>query len=302
MPAKNMTLDNTLYEVLGVSRNAKVTDIGRAYQRIKVEMQRESSVPDPHLAAMAKVAYETLSDPDRREEYDKTLVFGMRAPRKGNAGLVAMVLVAVVAAAAGSYYYFFGRPEARPTERPAEIALTPRQIVEAMAPYLGRVQGALISGEVRELGTAVAVGENEMVTTCRGIAAGVQLAVKVGDSTTRAELARANEDLDICMLAVKGAAAGIKMRSGVPAPAEQLQAIVLAATGPAQARQVSAVRTIENPKGSAIELKAAAPLENGTPVFDSQARLVGIVTTPHEFGDGLVVALGAARIGQARTP
>ncbi|HXM76680.1 MAG TPA: DnaJ domain-containing protein, partial [Thermoanaerobaculia bacterium] len=69
-----MTNNNkTLYEVLGVARNAKITDIGRAYNRIRSEMQKEASAPSPRFAAMAKVAYETLSDPVRRAEYDATL-------------------------------------------------------------------------------------------------------------------------------------------------------------------------------------------------------------------------------------
>jgi hypothetical protein len=61
-------------------------------------------------------------------------------------------------------------------------------------------------------------------------------------------------------------------------------------------------RAIKETTGAAYELKAAAPLPNGTPAFDSQARLVGIVVTPHTFGEGLVVALGATRIAQARGP
>ena len=56
----------TLYEVLGVSPNAKNTDIGLAYNRFRAAMQKEDAAPDPRGAAMAKVAFETLSDPERR--------------------------------------------------------------------------------------------------------------------------------------------------------------------------------------------------------------------------------------------
>ncbi len=290
-PDKKMTL----YEVLGVQRNAKATDIGRAYNRIKAEMQKESAAPDRQRAAMAKGAYETLSDPARREEYDQALGVLGRPARRGRGGLIGIATAALLVVAGAGYYFL-----ARPAERPGESALAPQSILEAVSPHLGRVQGALISGEVRELGTAVAVAQDEMVTTCRGIAAGMQISVRVGDATSKAELARANEDLDICTLTVKGAAAGIKVRRGVPGPSEKIQAVVLDPSGPPQARQVSVARTIEDPKGTVVELKAAAPLANGTPVFDSQARLVGIVTTPHAFGEGLVAALGASRIAQAR--
>jgi hypothetical protein len=139
-----------------------------------------------------------------------------------------------------------------------------------------------------------------MVTTCRGMAAGMLLTVKSGDRTSKAELARANEDLDICTLTVKGAGPGVKIRTGMPSSREQIQAVLVNAEGQPEARQVSVARSIKDAKAAALELRAAVPLPNGTPAFDSQARLVGIVVRPHAFGDGLVVALGTARIAQAR--
>jgi hypothetical protein len=315
-----MTDNNkTLYEVLGVPRHAKVAEIGWAYNRIKAELQKETSAPNPRLAAMAKVAFETLSDPARRAEYDATLsdprrraehdaALGSAVPserpakkkkKRGSAAMVASV-VALIIVVAGAGYYFFGRPPARIAERPGEKALSPQEIVAAVAPHLGRVQGALMSGEVRDLGVAVATGENEMVTTCRGMVSGMLLTVKTAEATSRAELARANEELDICTLTVKGAAAGIKIRPGVPGSQEKIQAVLVNAAGQPEARQVSVARAIKEAKGPAYEIKAATPLPNGTPTFDSQARLVGIVVTPHAFGEGVVVALGAARIAQAR--
>ncbi|HUP30903.1 MAG TPA: DnaJ domain-containing protein, partial [Usitatibacter sp.] len=78
------TGNKTFYEILGVGRDAKAQEIDRAYARLRSEMQKESSVPNPRLAAMAKVAYETLSDPQRREEYDDSIGIlkrPLRAPR-----------------------------------------------------------------------------------------------------------------------------------------------------------------------------------------------------------------------------
>ena len=89
------------YEVLGVPRNAKATDIGLAYQRYKSEMQKESSVPDPRRAAMMKAAYETLYDPERRAEYDATL----EGPKKKGLPVAAIVAtIVVVAVGAGAYF------------------------------------------------------------------------------------------------------------------------------------------------------------------------------------------------------
>ena len=297
-----MTNNNkTLYEVLGVARNAKITDIGRAYNRIKSDLQKETSAPNPRLAAMAKVAYETLSDPDRRAEYDATLggaILPKRAAKKGRRStVIAASVVALIAVAGAGYYVFLGPSGSG--ERQGEKALSPQEIVRAVAPHLGRVQGALMSGEMRDLGTAVATSENEMVTTCRGMAAGMVLTVRSGELTSKAELARSSEGLDICTLTVKGAGAGIKIRPGAPGPQEKIQAIFVNANGQPEARQVSVARAIKEATGAAYELKAGVPLPNGAAAFDSQARLVGIVVTPHSFGEGLVVALGAARIAQA---
>lgn len=297
-----MTTDNkTFYEVLGVPRNAKAGEIERGYSRLRASMQRESSAPDPRRAAMAKVAYDTLCDPGRRAEYDDSLGFDASAARPDRPGRrigPALALLALMAIAGGGYYYFVMRPSAGPAVA-GQQSFDPSQLLQAVAPYVGRVQGAMVSGQVRDVGLAVATGENEMATTCRGLAPGMVLTVKQEGFTARAELDRVNQDLDVCTLKVRGIAEGAKVRGDVPAAREKLQAVLLDA-GPLQARQVAIERSIPDAHGHAYALKAAVSLPNGTPVFDAQARLVGIVTTPHEFGEGIVAALGAARIAQAR--
>src|SRR5689334_6844689 len=113
--------NETLYQVLGVRRNAKVTDITRAYARILSEQKREDVPPNPKQLAMAKVAYETLSDPGKREAYDATLALiavplpkaKPRGRRKSNAGLIAAA-GAVVAIAAGAAWYLL---DYRPAQR-----------------------------------------------------------------------------------------------------------------------------------------------------------------------------------------
>ena len=59
---------------------------------------------------------------------------------------------------------------------------------------------------------------------------------------------------------------------------------------------MSAGRGLADGNGAALQIDAQAPLPNGTPIFDKQARLVGLVAMPHGFGEGIVAALGAARI------
>lgn len=296
--------DKTLYEVLGVRRDASASEVRRAYERIRAELRKETVAPNPRLAAMAKVAYETLSDPGRRTEYDDSLgPVELLARTRGGRGIAVAGLGVLAAVALAAYYFFVMRPGDAPSARSGEDqSLGPQELLRAVAPHVGRLQGAMMSGEVQELGMAVAIAEDTMAATCRGITALSVLTVVVEGIVSKAPLASADGTHDVCLLQVKGASKGVAMRPGPPTAQEKLQA-VLPGTGAAlQLRQVHVTRSIPSPNGTVLEVKAAVPLPNGTPVFDQQARLVGIVVAPHAFGEGVIAALGAARIAQAQRP
>src|SRR5450631_2688970 len=93
----------TLYEVLGVPRDAKVTDIVRAYKRIRANQDKETAAPDARLLGLAKAAYDTLSDPGRRDEYDRSLA-GARFAGKPRKGVLVAISLAVVLTAGAGYY------------------------------------------------------------------------------------------------------------------------------------------------------------------------------------------------------
>jgi hypothetical protein len=287
----------TFYEVLGVSAHAKTHEIERAYARIRTDMQSETSIPDARRTAITKVAYETLRDSGRRAEYDESIGLVATLARKkrkflwGLAAVIAGTFIVVPA------WFLLQRPARAPTgERLPSVA----ELVQSVGPRVGRVQGAMVSGEVRELGLAVETGQGEMTMPCTGLPPGMALAVIEGATTLRAELGRYDEAERLCRLAVKGVRDGAKPRPQLPPPQETLQAIVLDAKGEPQARAVSLARAIADPKGPAFAVKAAVALPNGTPIFDAQERLVGTVVAPHDYGDGIIAALGAARIVQGR--
>src|SRR5579859_3101174 len=63
----------SLYDILGVARDANELDIGLAHQRRMLELQR-AMPPDPSRIAFVTQAYEVLSDPKRRAAYDASLI------------------------------------------------------------------------------------------------------------------------------------------------------------------------------------------------------------------------------------
>jgi len=290
--------NKTLYEVLGVSSNAKATDITRAYNRILNDQKMETSAPNPRLVAQAKVAHETLSDPDKRDEYDALLRRRMLTGRSAKnkpfvIGAAAVAAIAILGIGYSMWHSHSLEEAARPKP------MSPDQLLAFVGPNLWHVQGALMSGEVRDLGTAAAIQENKLVTTCQGLAAGMVITVKAGDATATAELASPNEALDVCVLTAKGVTAGLKLR-GVPGSNDKLQAVFVNASGRLETRQVSGARPVAEAQGPALEVKAAAPLPNGTAIFDEYGNLAGLVVTPHPASEGSVFAIATGRFTQAK--
>ena len=286
----------TFYEVLGVKRRASAHDIERAYDRLRNELQREAAIPDPRRAAMAKVAYSTLSDPQARAEYDESL--GMRAtPLRVRDLLLRVGLPVAVLACVGIGYWLWSSRSHGGTGEPVVDAA---RLLEDVGSRVGRLEATLVSGETRDLGLAIETGENEVASACRDVPAGTSLAIRQGKTALRAEMRAAKPGTDLCLLAAKGAREGVKARAGIPAGQEKLHAISVAGTAPATSRDVTVGRLVQTPAGAAFTVKGVDALPNGTPIFDGHEALAGIVVAPQDLAPGSVLVFPAARLAELR--
>ena len=92
MPSAN----KTFYDVLGVQRNASDDDIKKAFRKLAVKYHPDRGGDEQKFKEISE-AYDTLSNPDKRKQYDQMLMFG-GMPGQGGPG--------------GSYTYTTGGPGA----------------------------------------------------------------------------------------------------------------------------------------------------------------------------------------------
>ena len=211
---------------------------------------------------------------------------------------LALAGVVAVVAALLALYSFFSRPPPAPG---SGRDLSASQIADVMAPLVGRLESIGVTGQPQFAGFAVTTAPGEMATTCHSLPPGGQLEVHFQDGKSRAESARVNRALDVCLLKV--ATTGretARLRAGDPVSGETLYVVALddVKLSPylVEARMTS---LISEPNGLAIQLDARREFASGAPVFDTQGRLVGIITNPHRFGD-FVAALAISRIEKVR--
>lgn len=272
----------TLYEILGVTRNAKPHEVERAHGRLRKRMQEEASVPDAREAALVQKAYEVLSDPARRDAYDASLdvpasaLERARAARRRRAYAMGGVVAAVLAAVGG--YSAWRSRHSEPRRDPAEIA-------QAASLAVGRVQAVDVGGGVTPLGLAFAVGEGTLATSCGGLAPTMQLVVSFAQRKVPARVAAASGKDGVCRLAADGMGSWpLAIASRVPAVGATVYATELAPGGqvtlvPAEVRQVAGgagVTTIT--VGAPAD---AAPA--GGPLLDAQGQVLGVAQGAGRF-------------------
>jgi serine protease Do len=165
-------------------------------------------------------------------------------------------------------------------------------------------------------GSGVVIGRGVVITNCHVVEGASQIRVKTGPSNWPATVSLADGEQDLCRLDVSGLDAPAVTIAGVGdlKTGERVYAIGAPYGYELTISEgiVSSLRPVTN--GKIIQTTAAvSPGSSGGGLFDSQARLVGIVTFQRKDGQNLNFALpadwissmrpsGAIRSARARDP
>ena len=265
----------TLYDILGITRNAKPHEVERAHRRLRARMQQEASVPDAREAALLQKAYEVLSDPARRDAYDASLdvptsaLERARASRRRRAYAAGGVVAAVLAVV--GFHSAWPSRHSEPSRDPVEIA-------QAASLAVGRVEAVDLGGGVKPLGLAFAVGEGTLATSCDGLAPTTQLVVSFAQRKVPARVAAGSGKDGVCRLAADGMGSWpLAIAPRVPGVGAEVYATQLAPGG--QVRLVAAdVRQVAGEAGITT-ITVGSPADAappGGPLLDAQGQVLGV--------------------------
>ncbi len=324
----------TLYDILGVPRDALALDVGLAYQKRLEELQR--AVPqDPSALALLHEAHEVLTNPKRRATYDAALVTASekaaakeqaaapdlvvepdaeeprRVPRIPPVGIAMGVIAALI-------LLFFAlpsrTPEAPAPHPPAEAPKPPppppppqpksaKDILTQARDSVGRLQSFEMSGRAVPIGLALAVEPAAVVTTCHGISAGAQLVVTVGTENHSGTLGVTDEVLDLCRISIAAPPVTPLVLAAADAkPGDTIYALGANAAGDIALTEGKVKRMVPDARGPMMEISMpVAPNGSGGAVFDTFGKLVGIATTAQGHGAGVSLAVPVSWIAQMRS-
>jgi hypothetical protein len=267
----------TLYDVMGLSRDAGPHDINRAWNRHRSRMRDEAAPPDPRRDALMRHAYETLSDPYRRATYDQSLRrespvlrASARAPIRA-----ATIAAAVIAALAGGAYWVWR--EQQPLANAAALPTRPvEEIRDAVVRAVGRVQLVGLDGNASLQGVAFTIEEGVMATSCEGLTPVAEPLVIAPNRQWPARVT-AFDARGICRLDVHGGAAFPLPLSGeVPRPGARVYAVDVTPSGEAQLREGKVLR-VGGGDIAAIETSMpVTPANAGRPLLDADGRVVAV--------------------------
>src|SRR5215831_20956069 len=328
----------TLYDVLGLPRDAMALDVGLAYEKRMEELQ-SAPAQDASELALVKTANEVLSNPKRRAAYDATLVTeSEKAAAKEQAAPdivlepaedeesgrrrippVGIALAAVVILIVGIFGYralhtpVHAPPKAAEAEENAAPTPPPpppvaqkksaAAILAQAQASVARLQSFEMSGRAVPLGLAVALEPTAMITTCHGIPAGSQLVASFGAETRSATMNVNDEQLDLCRIGIAPPAVPtLALATDEPKPGDPIYALGANASGELALTEGTVQALMPDARGKMLQLSMPiAPGGSGGAVFDAYGKLVGIATTSHGHGASVSLAIPASWIAQMRS-
>jgi hypothetical protein len=211
-----------------------------------------------------------------------------------------LVLAAVIGGVAALLATYKWLTEPAPPPGSGE-KLSAREVAAVAQPLVGRLQAVNASGKPQFAGFAVTIADGEMVTTCHNLPVGGALEVQFPDGSSHAESARVNRSLDICALkVVTTGRTSAKLRGADPAGGERIYVVHVKALNAApELVETRVANPIADANGMMFGIDSRETFTTGAAVFDTQGRLVGIVTAPHTLGD-FPAAYSASRIAKAK--
>ena len=262
----------SLYEILRVPTDAKPQDIERAYRRIKAEMQKETTPPDPRLRVMVEHAHDVLTDPTRREAYDKQWFAPKAQIVRARRSPVAMAAIAAAAASIAAAAWVTLRT---PDSAPQASARPKHEVQQAVAMAVGRVKRLEPSGATTPLGLAFAIGKDTMATSCEGIQPGAEMTVSFGKRSAPVRATGLDEATGLCKLTGHEVGSWPLDLSRAAAPIGQPVYVVrLRATGEPELVEAHVKQAPVVASQRAIKVESE-PRDLGAPLLDPDGRVVG---------------------------
>ena len=321
----------SLYEILGIARDASPADIDLAYENRRKALEEGGGI-DPAEKTLLREAHAVLRDPQRRAAYDATLTTAdereaaVAAAAKEAPDLaieeeaparklpwVPIILGLLVVLVVG---WFVTRPKAPPAPPPAEpmagtepAAPAPPPPSKKSGPEIladastsgGQVLSYSMSGSAIPIGLAISTEPGMMVTTCHGIPAGAKLVVRVQGTSYPADLVLTDEVLDLCKLQLATfTTPPVKLASADPKAGDAIWAVGADQAGNMAATAGTVKSILDTTDGKLIELSMpVGQFSSGGPVYNEVGRLVGISMFQHR--SGLSIAYPVSWLAQMRS-
>ena len=337
MAAKPPARKRSLYDILGVPRDAMALDIGMAYKKRLAELDRKPDA-DPNEVALVREAYHILCQPKEREAYDASLlkreeieeakthgtdivldigdedeVADASRKKKIYIGAGVAVLAAIVAAVmvtrsgGGDRTKALTQPavvaetkEAPPPPPPPPKTRTANEILGIAAPVVAGILAYDISGKPQTVGNGILFAPNAIVTTCHALPPSATIVTRVGIESLPANLTIFDEDLDLCRLTIGSvSAAPLAPSTEEPKAGDTVFAVGYHQGSNLSVAEGTAKAVRSTPKARYIDLSfTVVPGANGGALFDQYGRLIGVLTTLPSGGSAAIVA---SSLGQMRT-